>query len=341
MNAPLLEVSGLVKTFAVAGGRKVSAVNGVSFCIAPGESVGLVGESGSGKSTIGLLVTRLLRARAGTITFAQEDITHLPEKRMRRLRAAIQFVFQDPWGALNPRMSVERAMAEPLLLHTTHNARERAARVRELAARVHLPAAALARFPHELSGGQLQRVAIARAIATRPSLLVLDEPTSSLDLSVRAGILQLLEEIRRESGVATLLISHDLDTVELVTERLLVLYMGRIVEQGATRAIFARPAHPYTQTLLSATLPADPDAVLNRLIAQGDMPSAVDLPPGCLFASRCALALAACRTAAPPMLPSGPAHEAACIRVADGTHRLAQAAHRLNVNSPPGGQHDH
>ena len=295
----------------------VHAVNGVSFSIAPGDSVGLVGESGSGKSTIGMLITRLLPATSGRIMFAQEDITHIPESRMRRLRPAIQFVFQDPWGAQNPRIAIGRSLEEPLLLHTKLNVAERQAQVRELAARVHLPAAALTRFPHELSGGQLQRVAIARAIATRPQLLVLDEPTSSLDLSVRAGVLQLLQEIRKETGVATLLISHDLDTIELMSERLLVLYLGSIVEQGYTRDIFAQPLHPYTQTLLSAALPADPDAVLNRHTAQGEIPSPIDPPPGCLFASRCPLALAACRSATPPMHGHSDAHEAACIRIAD------------------------
>lgn len=325
MNTALLAVSGLTKTFVLGRGRHLTAVNNVSFDIAPGEAVGLVGESGSGKSTIGLLVTRLLQASAGRIMFAGEDITLLPEKQMRRLRPAIQLVFQDPWGALNPRMTVERAMAEPLLLHTTLDTGARAARVRELAARVHLPIAALARFPHELSGGQLQRVAIARAIATRPSLLVLDEPTSSLDLSVRAGILQLLGEIRRETGVAMLFISHDLDTIELTTERLLVMYLGRIVEQGATRAVFARPAHPYTQTLLSAGLPADPEVVLARLVARGEPPGSADTTPGCPFASRCQLAIEACNHAFPPMSPCEPDHAAACIRIADGSNQLARA----------------
>ncbi len=325
MNTALLTVSGLTKTFALGRGRQLTAVNKVSFDIAPGEAVGLVGESGSGKSTIGLLVTRLLQASAGHIMFAGEDITDLPEKQMRRLRPAIQLVFQDPWGALNPRMTVGRAMAEPLLLHTTLDGGARAARVRELAGRVHLPEAALARYPHELSGGQLQRVAIARAIATKPSLLVLDEPTSSLDLSVRAGILQLLGEIRRETGVAMLFISHDLDTIELMTGRLLVMYLGRIVEQGATAAVFARPAHPYTQTLLSAALPADPDAPLERLVGRGERPGSADMSPGCPFATRCQLAIAACDREFPAMSACGPEHGAACIRVGDGSNRLAHA----------------
>ena len=329
MTHDLLEVRDLVKKFPTRGGFEVSAVNGVSFSIASGESVGLVGESGSGKSTLGMLITRLTSVSSGQILFAGDDITQLPEAKMRRLRSDIQIVFQDPWGALNPRMTVGRALGEPLLLHSTLSPAERDKAVKELAARVHLPPSLLKRFPHELSGGQLQRISIARAIATKPRLLVLDEPTSSLDLSVRAGILQVLDEIRKETGVATLLISHDLETVELMTDRLLVLYLGRIVEEGATRAIFAKPVHPYTQTLLSANLPADPEASLHRHVAHGEIPSPINLPPGCLFASRCPLALADCRVSAPAMLPvnaqgSGRQHHAAaCIRMADGSNWLA------------------
>ena len=257
MSEPILAVSELVKRFPAGRGRQVHALNGVSFEIAPGEAVGLVGESGSGKSTIGMLVTRLIAATSGTIRFDRRDITALPQGEMRPLRAALQIVFQDPWGALNPRMTIARALEEPLKLHTGLDAGARTARVRELAERVHLPLASLARFPNELSGGQLQRVCIARALATRPKLIVLDEPTSSLDLSVRAGILQLLDEIRRDSGVAILFISHDLDTVELITDHVFVLYLGRVVEHGPTRELFSNPAHPYTQMLLSANLPPD------------------------------------------------------------------------------------
>ena len=314
----ILEGRNLVKRFG-----NVHAVNGVDITVAAGEAVGLVGESGSGKSTIGMLVTRLLPATAGSIRFDGRDITALPEAEMRALRAKLQIVFQDPWGALNPRMRISRALEEPLLLHTQLQASERASRVKELAQKVHLPPAVLERFPNELSGGQLQRVCIARALATQPKLIVLDEPTSSLDLSVRAGILQLLDEIRRTSGVAILFISHDLDTVELVTDRVLVLYLGNVVEQGATREIFARPAHPYTQTLLSANLPPDPEAKLARHPVIGETPSPIDLPPGCAFASRCPVAIPACREARPPATPLGEAHSAACIRIAEGANVLA------------------
>jgi oligopeptide/dipeptide ABC transporter ATP-binding protein len=242
---------------------------------------------------------------------------------MRALRAKLQIVFQDPWGALSPRMTIGRALDEPLRLHTELDKSDRARRVKELAERVHLPLATLERFPNELSGGQLQRVSIARALATQPKLIVLDEPTSSLDLSVRAGILKLLDEIRRESGVAILFISHDLDTVELVTDRVLVLYLGSVVEQGATRDIFSAPAHPYTQTLLSANLPPDPDARPARHPVIGETPSPIDLPPGCAFASRCPAAIPSCRAARPPATPLGEAHSAACIRIAEGANILS------------------
>lgn len=317
----ILEARNLVKRFA-AGGNEVHAVNGVDFDVAAGEAVGLVGESGSGKSTIGMLVTRLLPVTAGSIRFDGREITALPEPEMRALRAQLQIVFQDPWGALNPRMKIARALEEPLLLHAQLQASERASRVKDLAHKVHLPPAVLERFPNELSGGQLQRVCIARALATQPKLIVLDEPTSSLDLSVRAGILQLLDEIRRATGVAILFISHDLETVELVTDRVLVLYLGNVVEQGSTQSIFSRPAHPYTQTLLSASLPPDPEARLARHPVIGETPSPIDLPPGCAFASRCPVAIPSCREARPPATPLGEAHSAACIRVAEGANVL-------------------
>lgn len=283
----------------------VKAVNDVSFDIAPGETLGLVGESVSGKSTIGLLVTRLLASTGGTIVFEGQDITRLSPAALRPLRASLQIVFQDPWGALNPRMTIGRLLEEPLTLHGTMAGAERMAEVRLLAERVRLPGATLHRYPHELSGGQLQRVSIARAIANRLRLIVLDEPTSSLDLSVHAGILQLLDELQRETGVAMLFISHDLETVRLVSHRVAVLYLGRVAEEAPAEALFANPAHPYTQTLLSA-----------------------HLPPGCFFAGRCPLALPACAAAQPNVFTLEPGHNAACIRIADHTNRLTPAEDR-------------
>ncbi|NKC29810.1 oligopeptide/dipeptide ABC transporter ATP-binding protein [Falsiroseomonas selenitidurans] len=312
----VLAIQNLVHRFP--GG--VQAVNDVSFAIAPGETLGLVGESGSGKSTIGLLATRLLAPTQGRILFEGQDITRLSAATLRPLRARLQVVFQDPWGALNPRMTIGRLLEEPLRLHGGN-----LAEARLLAERVRLPLATLGRYPHELSGGQLQRVSIARAIANRPKLIVLDEPTSSLDLSVRAGILQLLEELQRETGVAMLFISHDLETVRLVSHRVAVLYLGRIVETGPAAALFETPGHPYTQTLLSAHLPPDPFVALRRHRVQGEIPSPINLPPGCFFAGRCPLALPACNAGPPAMQPLAPGQEAACLRIADRTNRLEPA----------------
>ncbi|WP_439552581.1 ABC transporter ATP-binding protein [Falsiroseomonas sp.] len=314
----ILDVQNLVHRFP--GG--VNAVNGVSFSIAAGETLGLVGESGSGKSTIGLLVTRLLAPTGGTIMFEGEDITRLSPTALRPLRARLQIVFQDPWGSLNPRMTIGRLLEEPLALHTTLDGAARIAEARRLADRVRLPVASLQRYPHELSGGQLQRVSIARAIANRPKLVVLDEPTSSLDLSVRAGILQLLDELQRETGIAMLFISHDLETVRLVSHRVIVLYLGRIAEQGPAGRLFDTPAHPYTQTLLSAHLPPDPAVKLRRHEVVGEIPSPINLPPGCFFAGRCPLVLPACTSAPPsPVILDG-GHSASCLRIADGTNIL-------------------
>ncbi len=330
MTPPLIALHEVLKKFPAAGGAQVTAVDRVSLRIQAGESVGLVGESGSGKSTLGMLMTRLMPATAGRIEFDGQDITHVSDEEMRRLRSQIQMVFQDPWGALNPRMTVGRSMAEPFKLHTTLGDAQREQAVKQLAERVHLPMASLKRFPHELSGGQLQRVCIARAIASKPRLLVLDEPTSSLDLSVRAGILELLDNIRKETGVALLLISHDLETVELMTQRLLVLYLGKVVEQGPTRAIFNHPAHPYTQTLMSANLPADPKAVLSRLPAVGEIPSPLNLPSGCLFSSRCPLVRDQCQQSYPLFSHiqgsdgAAQAHAVACNRVADASNWLSR-----------------
>jgi len=322
MTRPTLELRDIEKRFTTPDGRTVHAVNGVSMAVNPGEIVGLVGESGSGKSTIGLMASRLLDASGGSVIFDGEDITHTPETRLRRLRAQLQIVFQDPWSALNPRMTIRRSLQEPFLLHTNLRGDARRRAVEEAAALVHLPKASLDRYPHELSGGQLQRVCIARAIALRPKLIVLDEPTSSLDLSVRAGILQLLEELRREIGAAMLFVSHDLETLELVTDRIVVLYLGRIVEQAPTRELFAAPTHPYTQALLSAALPPDPEIRLARHVLTGEVPSPLSLPPGCFFAGRCPVALPICQEKPPAEQERAPGHMARCVRVADGSFAI-------------------
>jgi oligopeptide/dipeptide ABC transporter ATP-binding protein len=312
---PILSVERLGKRFPIGKGQSVHAVNDVSFEIRPGQTVGLVGESGSGKSTIGRTVLRLLEPSAGRIVFDGQDITSLSESGCRALRARMQMVFQDPWSSLNPRHSARRLIEEPLLLHAKLGAAERRARAEALAERVHLDRAMLDRLPSELSGGQLQRICVARAIATDPKLIVLDEPTSSLDLSVRAGILELLAEIRAATGAGMLFITHDLGTLKLISDEVVVLYLGSVMERAPTARIFEAPAHPYTQALISAHLSADPRHRPERIRLEGEIPSPISLPPGCPFASRCHAAIDACRAAKPELRPLPGGGQAACIRI--------------------------
>jgi oligopeptide/dipeptide ABC transporter ATP-binding protein len=315
-SAPLLAVDNLVKHFrSPLSGRQVFAVNGVSFSVGVGETIGLVGESGSGKSTIGRVIARLLTPTSGSVVFAGNDIAGWSTTRCRGLRDKIQIVFQNPWGALNPRMRVGNLIEEPLKLHRELSPGERRHHAAELAGKVRLHTDVLQRFPHELSGGQLQRVCIARAIATQPKLIILDEPTSSLDLSVRADILDLLFELQRETGVAMLFISHDLETVRFISHRVLVLYLGRIVEAGKSDDVFGRSAHPYTRALLSARLPVTARHRTERLRLEGEIPSPMQIPTGCVFASRCPIAVADCSTCVPASEAIGTDHAAACFRL--------------------------
>ena len=323
MSAPVLEVTGLEKRFQTEGRRRfVHAVNGVSFSVARGEILALVGESGSGKSTIGRLALRLIEPSAGSVRLLGQEITTLRDSQVRRLRADMQMVFQDPWSALNPRLSVGTLIEEPIRLHMKLGGAERRERAAALAERVRLGRGLMDRYPSQLSGGQLQRVCIARALATDPKLVVLDEPTSSLDLSVRAGILDLLARLRDETGVAMLFITHDLGTLKLIADRVLVLYLGAVVEEGPAARIFGEPTHPYTQALLSAHLTTEIDKPPRRIRLTGEVPSPIDLPPGCLFAGRCPAAIEACRTTRPPLEDVGGQLRVACIRVKDGGNRL-------------------
>ncbi|MBX3030932.1 MAG: ABC transporter ATP-binding protein [Chloroflexi bacterium] len=323
---PVLELDGLVKEFPMGRrGGVVHAVNGVSLAIAPGETLGVVGESGSGKSTLGRMALRLLEPTQGRIRFEGQDITRLGGGALRAWRARAQVVFQDPRDALSPRMDVRTLIEEPLRLHTDLDATARLERVVQLLRSVRLDEGYLTRSPRRLSGGEAQRVAIARALATDPTFLVLDEPTSSLDLHVRRSILTLLDTLQQERGLTYLLISHDLHMVAAHADQVAVMYLGRIVETGPAREVFEHPEHPYTQALLSATLSADPTVRPSRILLQGEIPSPIDLPPGCLFASRCPIALDACRTAPPEDRSVGPGHSAACIRIDDRTNRLRTA----------------
>lgn len=283
-------------------GTKVHAVNDVSFSVAPGETVALVGESGSGKTTLGRLALQLERVTSGRVLLEGRDITQLSQSALRALRPHMQMVFQDPWATLNPRMKIRSVLEEPLKLHTPLSASERLARMVGMAERVHLGGSLLDRFPAQLSGGQLQRVALARALMTQPRLVVLDEPTSSLDLSVRAEILELLAELRAQSQVSYLFITHDLGTVRLIADRIVVLYLGAIVESGPTAQIFNEARHPYTRALFSAQLSTDVRERRERVVLQGEIPSPVNLPRGCSFAGRCPAADDRCRVERPPLV---------------------------------------
>jgi oligopeptide/dipeptide ABC transporter ATP-binding protein len=333
-----IEVRGLAKEFPL-GRRKgvVHAVNGVSFVIGAGKTLGLVGESGSGKSTVGRCVLRLIEPTHGSVWFDGTDIGRMSRGTLRTWRARAQMIFQDPFDALSPRLNVRAQLEEPLRLHTRLDAAGRSARVSELLQAVRLDESYLERLPRRLSGGEAQRVAIARAIATHPDLLVLDEPTSSLDLHVRRSILDLLDRLQTEYGLTYLLISHDLHMVSAHADRVAVMYLGEIVEAGPARMVFDAPQHPYTQALLSASLVADPKVRRERILLRGEIPSPIDLPSGCLFASRCALALDACRAERPAPRRLGDDHVAACIRIDDGTNQLRGATSRA---ADPGGEPD-
>ena len=312
----LLRLDKVTRTFDLGGRRTLTAVRKVSLHIAAGEVVGLVGESGSGKSTIGRMAIALLAPSTGSVVFDGQDLSRMPAETLRQLRRRMQIIFQDPWGALNPRHTIGRLIEEPLLLHTKLGREQRQQEVIAIAQRMQLGLPLLERYPAQLSGGQLQRVCIGRALATKPDLLVLDEPTSSLDVSVRAGILQLLDTLRRETGVAMLFISHDLETIRALCDRVVVLYLGCEVESGPVEAVFENPAHPYTQALLSAQLSADPTIRTQRQQLKGEIPSPLAAPPGCPFSTRCPIYESSCDSGLPAMRADATGvHTARCLRL--------------------------
>jgi oligopeptide/dipeptide ABC transporter ATP-binding protein len=321
-DAPnLIEVDGLKKHFRGGSGllsfrrTTIRAVDGVSFSIARGEVVGLVGESGSGKSTVGRSILRLIEPTAGSIRFDGVEITSLSKQALRRLRRRMQIVFQDPYGSLDPRRRVEDLIGDILDIHGLARGEARRARVLELLGQVGLPAEHISRYPHQFSGGQRQRIGIARALAVSPDFIVADEPVSALDVSVQAQIVNLLVELRRKLGLTMLFISHDLSVVEHLCDRVVVMYLGRVMESASVAEIYARPRHPYTQALLSAAPIPDPDATRNRVILTGDLPSPANPPPGCVFSTRCPHATETCRTVVPPLSEIGARHQVACLRV--------------------------
>jgi peptide/nickel transport system ATP-binding protein/oligopeptide transport system ATP-binding protein len=306
MSAPVLHAEGLAKTFP--GG--VRAVAGVDLAIGAGETLGLVGESGCGKSTVARLLLRLIEPDSGRIEFRGEDIATLSTRALRDRRRDMGIVFQDPFGALNPRMTVAGLLAEPLVVHRIGDAASRAARVAELLRLVGLDPAHARRYPHEFSGGQRQRIAIARALASQPALLVCDEPTSALDVSIQAQVLNLLGELQARLGLAMLFVSHNLGAVRQVSQRVAVMYLGRVVEEAGRDEIFGHPLHPYTVALLSAV--TEPGLARTRIVLRGDVPSAANPPPGCPFHTRCPVAQPRCATDAPELREAAPGHRLAC-----------------------------
>ncbi|MEU9130026.1 ABC transporter ATP-binding protein [Kitasatospora sp. NPDC048540] len=320
MTEPLLTVQDLGMTFPVGGGvlrrrAGVRAVDRVSFDVRPGETLGLVGESGCGKSTTGRMLVRLLDPTAGRIAFRGQDITRTGQRQLRPLRSKLQMIFQDPFASLNPRQTVQQIISAPLRAQGTDPART-AAEVRDLIRLVGLAPEHLERYPHQFSGGQAQRIGIARALATRPELVVADEPVSALDVSIQAQIVGLMERLQRELGVAYLFIAHDLAVVRHISHRVAVMYLGRIVEIGDKQEVYGNPAHPYTKALLSAVPLPDPLAERRRerIVLLGDPPSPADPPAGCTFHPRCAKAQPVCRTEAPLLQITAPGttRQAAC-----------------------------
>lgn len=316
---PLLQVENLVKHFPITKGMLVSkqvgavrAVDGISFAISPGETLALVGESGCGKSTTGKLVLRLIEATSGSIIFAGRDIRVLNRHELRELRREMQIIFQDPYGSLNPRMTVGSIIAEPLLIHKTAAGKNLDQMVSRLLEQVGLDPRYAKRYPQEFSGGQRQRVGIARALALNPKLIVCDEPVSALDVSIQAQVVNLLQDLQAEFGLAYLFISHDLSLVRLIAHRVAVMYLGKIVELAGQEQLYTKPLHPYTQALLSAIPVPDPKIEMKPILLRGDVPSPLNPPSGCRFHTRCPYVMDICRTVEPDFTTVANGHVVAC-----------------------------
>lgn len=319
MSEVLLEVDHLVKNFDVRASRglktvhrTVQAVSDVSFSIGQKHTMGLVGESGSGKTTVGRCLLRLIEPTSGSVRFRGQELVGMGPKQLRSLRSEMQIVFQDPYASLDPRRTVQEAIAEPFEIQKTPG--DHKARVGELLELVGLSPDHARRFPHEFSGGQRQRIGIARALALNPALIVLDEPVSALDVSIQAGVINLLEDLQDELGLSYLFIAHDLSVVRHISETVAVMYLGKVMEYGLADDLYRRPSHPYTQALLSAI--PEPDPVLERqrqrIVLEGDIPSPIDPPSGCRFRTRCPIAREICAEEEPALIDRGQGHPVAC-----------------------------
>jgi oligopeptide transport system ATP-binding protein len=326
MSEPILQLTDVKTHFPVYRGfvvkkqtGTVKAVDGVTLTVGRGEVLGLVGESGCGKSTLARTIMQLLPTTAGTVVLEGKNLTRGSAAEVKETRRDMQMVFQDPFASLNPRMTVFATLAEPLLVHGVCQPSEAADRVSALMTTVGLAPRFMEKYPHEFSGGQRQRIAIARALALNPKVIIADEPVSALDVSIQAQILNLLSQLCRKMNLSLIFIAHDLSVVKHISDRVAVMYLGKIVELGPAVDVIERPAHPYTRALVSAIPTPDPDAerVRQRIVLAGDPPSPINPPAGCAFHPRCPYAIEKCRAAVPPLIPAGIAREAACIRLGE------------------------